>query len=153
MGERKVRKKKNIALRVIAGILIALVLVVGIYFLYVFRTYHRIADKQNLDVTKGSTAEACAVGKEYNVISYNIGFGAYTPDFSFFMDGGKSSWAESKESVIETVTGAAELVRNLDPEIVMFQEIDTDGTRSYHVDQKKLIDRTLPEYTTVSAVN
>ena len=69
------------------------------------------------------------------------------------MDGGKSSWAKSKESVNETVTGAAELVRSLDPEIVMFQEIDTDGTRSYHVDQKKLIDGILPEYTNVFAVN
>ena len=153
MGAKKAGKKKNIVLRVILGILIALILIVGIYFLYVFRTYHRIEDKQDLEVTKGSTTEACAVGKEYNVISYNIGFGAYTPDFSFFMDGGKSSWAKSKESVNETVTGAAELVRSLDPEIVMFQEIDTDGTRSYHVDQKKLIDGILPEYTNVFAVN
>ena len=114
MGAKKAGKKKNIVLRVILGILIALILIVGIYFLYVFRTYHRIEDKQDLDVTKGSATEACAVGKEYNVISYNIGFGAYTPDFSFFMDGGKSSWAKSKESVNETVTGAAELVRNRD---------------------------------------
>ena len=47
----------------------SLILIVGIYFLYVFRTYHRIEDKQDLDVTKGSATEACAVGKEYNVIS------------------------------------------------------------------------------------
>ena len=83
MGAKKAGKKKNIVLRVILGILIALILIVGIYFLYVFKTYHRIEDQQDLEVTKGSTTEACAVGKEYNVISYNIGFGAYTPDFSY----------------------------------------------------------------------
>ena len=30
-------------------------------------------------------------GQEYSALTYNLGFGAYTPDFSFFMDGGKSS--------------------------------------------------------------
>ena len=68
MGAKKAGKKKNIVLRVILGILIALILIVGIYFLYVFKTYHRIEDQQDLEVTKGSTTEACAVGKEYNVI-------------------------------------------------------------------------------------
>ena len=41
-GAKKAGKKKNIVLRVILGILIALILIVGIYFLYVFKTYHRI---------------------------------------------------------------------------------------------------------------
>lgn len=39
--------------------------------------------------------------KEYSALTYNIGFGAYTPDFSFFMDGGKFSWAKSKDSVLK----------------------------------------------------
>ena len=47
MGAKKAGKKKNIVLRVILGILIALILIVGIYFLYVFRTYHRIEDQQD----------------------------------------------------------------------------------------------------------
>ena len=38
MGGKKAGKKKNIVLRVILGILIALILIVGIYFLYVFKT-------------------------------------------------------------------------------------------------------------------
>ena len=63
MGEKKAGKKKNIVLRVILGILIALILIVGLYFLYVFKTYHRIEDKQDLEIAKGSAAEACAVAK------------------------------------------------------------------------------------------
>ena len=49
--------------------------------------------------------DALAIGTEYTALTYNIGFGAYTPDFSFFMDGGESSWAKSKESVLDTVQG------------------------------------------------
>ncbi|MBP3878954.1 MAG: endonuclease/exonuclease/phosphatase family protein [Lachnospiraceae bacterium] len=153
MAEKKAGKKKNRAVRVILGILAALVLIVGGYLIYVFAAYHRIEDNQVLDVEKGEASAVCEVGKEYNVLTYNIGFGAYSQDFSFFMDGGKSSWAESEESVDLNVTGAALLARSLDPEIVLFQEIDVDGTRSYHVNEKEMIDEIIPEYTNVFAVN
>ena len=38
-------------------------------------------------------------GELYRVASYNIGFGAYSNDYSFFMDGGKESRARSPEAV------------------------------------------------------
>ena len=68
------------------------VLVVLGYVAYVVLTYSRIEDNQVLEV-QGSAKEAAAVSREYTITSYNIGFGAYTPDFTFFMDGGKAgSW-------------------------------------------------------------
>ena len=102
---------------IIAGIiLVALVC----YIIYLFASYHRIEDNLALTVEKPAEKETSGgqekdeamdlltVGKEYTAVTYNIGFGAYRPDFSFFMDGGKSSWAKSKESVIEAVKGAGE---------------------------------------------
>lgn len=77
-----------------------------------FASYHRIEDNLELEVEKpaeGNVVETLKTGTEYSALTYNIGFGAYTPDFSFFMDGGKSSWAKSKESVLETVSGAGKL--------------------------------------------
>ena len=52
-----------------------------------------------------NTADTAKINTEYSIVTYNVGFGAYTPDYSFFMDGGKSSWAKSKDSVIETIGG------------------------------------------------
>ena len=40
--------------------------------------------------------DALAIGTEYTALTYNIGFGAYTPDFSFFMDGGESLLGEEQ---------------------------------------------------------
>ncbi len=57
-------------------------------------------------------ADPARVGETYKAVTYNVGFGAYTPDYTFFMDGGKSSWAESKESVVETIQGAAQRCRS-----------------------------------------
>ena len=103
----------------IVGIAIAVIVVVLIgYIIYLYASYHRIEDNKKLKVEsrieQSKASEKLSTGKEYSALTYNIGFGAYTPDFSFFMDGGKSSWAKSKKSVISTVNGAGELVKSYD---------------------------------------
>lgn len=148
----------------ILGIIIGiLVLVILAYVSYLLLSYHRIEDRQQLaietPVSKNGEAEAetektsLQTGKGYTVVTYNIGFGAYTPDFSFFMDGGKSSRAESREQVIGTIEGAAELTASFSPDFVLFQEVDLDATRSYHVNQYELINQTFGNYYRTFAVN
>ena len=91
--------------------------------------------------------------KEYSALTYNIGFGAYTPDFSFFMDGGKFSWAKSKDSVLKTVQGAGELVASYDPDFALIEEVDLNSTRSYHVNEYSILKECLADYDTVFAQN
>ena len=55
------------------------------------------------------------------------------------MDGGKSSWAKSKKSVISTVNGAGELVKSYDPDFALIEEVDLNSTRSYHVNEYSLL--------------
>ncbi len=89
----------------------------------------------------------------YTIATYNIGFGAYTRDFTFFMDGGKESRAASKESVETHVNSALQRVKSLDPDFALFQEVDTDSTRSHHVNQKEMARNVFDEYASVFAVN
>ncbi len=119
-------------------IFIVILIIVGGYVAYVFLTYSRIEDNVDLSV-EGSAQEKAQTGKEYTAVSFNIGFGAYTPDFTFFMDGGKESRARSKESVLKCVNGSAQTALSYDPDIVLFQEVDTGSTRSWHVDQKEIL--------------
>ena len=104
-------KKKKFRWWKIPLVLIALILAVAIiYVAYVMISYNRIDD--NTALTPQGTAKSAAVkvGSEYTALTYNVGFGAYTPDFTFFMDGGKSAWAASKESVINCIDGAAGVI-------------------------------------------
>ena len=133
MHQKKKSKKHGIGwtlLKICAGIAGTLVVVLGIYIIYLFASYHRIEDNLELTVEKPSgvatdnpesTEKQLQTGKEYSALTYNIGFGAYTPDFSFFMDGGKSSWAKSKESVLETIQGAGALAASYDPDFALIQ--------------------------------
>lgn len=126
-----------------------------LYVAYVFISYKRLPDKLPLEIHSPDVShfQVLKTGEEYSAVSYNIGFGAYLPDYSFFMDGGKYSRAQSKESVVYSITGAADIIKKYDPDFVLFQEMDIDGTRSYHVDQKEIMDKVLSNQYNVFAVN
>lgn len=133
------KAKKGLAWwKIVLGILILLIVAAGGYVSYVFATYSRIEDNLSLSV-EGSASGAAAAGQEYTAVSYNIGFGAYTSDFTFFMDEGKESRARSKDSVLTCVNGTTDTALSYEPDFVLFQEVDTDSTRSHHVDERELI--------------
>lgn len=125
------------------------------YFSYLLIAYHRISDYQTLQIDKPDSTinSVMKVNTIYSAITYNIGFGAYLPDFSFFMDGGTSSWAKSKESVIETINHIALFLKQFNPDLIALQEVDINGTRSYHVDENEIIYKVLNNYYHTFAVN
>lgn len=125
-------------LKILAAAAGAVLLAAAGYAAYLFLSYSRIPDEQELEVITG-TEEAAVPGREYTAVSYNIGFGAYTADFTFFMDDGKESRARSKESVVECVNGTGEAALSFGPDLVLYQEVDTDSTRSHHVDETELL--------------
>lgn len=139
-------------LKTMGIVLAVLFLAAGIYIGYMMIAYYRLPDKLTLEVKKsgsdGDFAQEFQVkqGEEYLIMTYNIGFGAYTEDFSFFMDGGKSSWAEDKDSVLASVSAMADLITEADPDFIFLQEVDRDGTRTYHVDELEVLNRFLKGY-------
>ena len=138
--------------------MLAVILILVIYLLYLVISYHRIEDNLALQLEtsdEGGQQETkkLTTGEQYSALTYNIGFGAYTPDFSFFMDGGKSSWAKSKDCVLDTVQGAGDLAASLNPDFAMIEEIDLDSTRSYHVNEYDILRNCFPNDYYVFAQN
>ena len=129
-------------LKILLCLLLVVVLVVAGYAAYVFLAYYRVEDNQVLEV--GWPDADCITagverGRSCRVVSYNIGFGAYSDDYSFFMDGGRESRARSPEAVRENVGGAMEAALGLEPDFLLLQEVDVDGTRSHHIDELALV--------------
>ena len=122
-------------------LLLLLVIIVGGYAAYIFIDYYRIDD--NLQLTPEETALAdgtcitCKIdmpevhtGRELTVTSWNIGFGAYTDQYSFFMDGGKYARGFSKEAVLENTEIMAGKLAEFKSDFYLIQEVDIDSTRS-----------------------
>ncbi|MBE5870565.1 MAG: endonuclease/exonuclease/phosphatase family protein [Lachnospiraceae bacterium] len=130
--------KKGKIWKIPLGILGTAALIVGGYVSYVLLTYSRIED--NVSIASEGNAELVAKpDEEYTIVSYNAGFGAYTADFTFFMDEGKESRARSAQSVKTCIDEIGDRALSFSPDLVLFQEIDTDSTRSYHINEADLL--------------
>lgn len=142
------------------GILLTILLAVCIaYVIYVIVDYDRLPDYQTLTVSlSGEYAsfedrEPITTKKPYWIMTYNIGFGAYEKEYSFFMDGGESSRAKSKESVMANVCGISDVINYAAADFVFLQEVDIDGTRSYHVNELELLNEFVTGYYYTFAQN
>ena len=122
------------ALKIVAIVLAAILIIVIGYMAYVFIAFHRIGD-MTLDV-HNSTDEQTPANTQLTVVSYNIGFGAYESDYGFFMDGGTQSWAWSKERLDQNLKNIASFLKDQNADLYIIQEVDIDSTRSYHVDER-----------------
>ena len=128
---RKTKKRKGLWWKIPLFIVLGLLLIVLIYAAYLIFSYNRIEDNQPLTVEGKSQQTVIQTGQEYTAITYNIGFGAYTPDFTFFMDGGTQSWAKSKESVLHCINADIALLQEQKADILLLQEVDFNSTRSF----------------------
>ena len=140
-------------LKIVKYVILALILCVILYLGYVMIDYNRIADHQVLEVSGQAKGETLQRQKVYTAVTQNCGFGAYTPEFTFFMDGGRESWGKSRESVISCIDQVGKTAASFEPDFVLFQEVDTDSTRSYHVNQLQQLSEFFPEHAWDFAVN
>ena len=133
-------------------VLLILVLAFALYLGYLFLTYNRYED--NIVLTPDNRADATVLtGNEYTITTQNIGFGAYVQDYTFFMDGGKESRARSKESIYQVFDVAKETLAPYKPDFLLFQEVDTDSTRSLHVDEAAILRQEYQDYDYVYGEN
>ncbi len=140
VNRKKVNKKKNkflLALKIVLIVLAVLTGLAGGYVGYAYLTFNRLGDRElSLEYQSGVASDAgLSLGKTYSIMTANLGFGAYSDDFDFFMDGGHESWAFSRKDVYKNIDGLLDKVLSKDPDFIIFQEIDRDSTRSYHIDQ------------------
>ncbi len=137
-------KALKITLISVGCVLLALLLVVGGYVLYVVLQYSRIEDNLSLQI-ENNDAAAQIDKNSFSIMTYNIGFGAYSTDFSFFMDSGTmkdgtavsgtGSKAKDKETVIKNTDGAIGAAKEVNPDFLFLQETDVKSTRARGVNQ------------------
>lgn len=159
---KKMNKKLKISLITIGSIILCVVLFIVGYIGYIFFSYSRIGN-QDLTINQKSNLKTIETNTTYRCISYNIGFGAYSQDFTFFLDTGYDdndkatcghySKAKSKDEVLFNITGAVNVVKNQNVDFCFFQEVDTNSNRSHHVNLDKKIQEGFEAYDHIHAVN
>ncbi len=139
--ERKDKAAARAGLKGVAVMILILLLIVAIYVAYVFIDYHRLDDNLILDVTGTAPEETVDVTAEtpYHLTDWNVGFGAYTDQFSFFMDGGIYSRSFSYEETVANMEKIIDYLKSCKSDFYLIQEVDFNSTRSHKVDEVTMI--------------
>lgn len=145
-------KIKKLVKHVLISALAISIFMVAYYFVYLYCGYQRIADVEFPTVEKNTEAVVSSTDT-VSFMTYNIGFGAYSKDYSFFLDGGEYARAFSRDDVENNVNGAIEVIGEYSPDIIVMQEVDVKGTRSYGVNQAEIIKMAFADYNSGFAVN
>ncbi len=140
------------AAKIIGIIALVLLVIAAGYVIYVFASFTRLPDNLELDIVQ-DRSDIAADGRTYTLLSWNLGFGAYSDDYTFFMDGGTESRARSADAARENISAALDKVRELSPDFCMLEEIDVDATRTYHVDERAMVLQAMDDYGAVYAQN
>ena len=152
--------KKIFFFVIIVVLLIAVAL--AAYVFYLQDGYFRYEDNLPLAIDNQMSKLITKDGK-YSALIYNVGFGAYDQDYSFFMDTGvmkngekvkgKYGQGRSYSDVDFNITNSALEAEKQNADFYMFQEVDIKATRSFGINEKEKIEASLSEYSSVYASN
>ena len=154
-------KIKKVFMICIAFIL-TIVSCIAFYCGYVVISYSRIGDVE-LQIDNNATNNQVLLNNKYSATTYNIGFEAYSQDYTFFLDTGYDingnetcghySKAKSKEEVLFNTNGSINTIKNTNTDFILLQEVDIKSTRSFKVNQNEMFKKQLLEYDNVFAYN
>lgn len=130
-------KTKSVGRRILTvflAILLILVLLLAAGLAYLTITEYKPADRETMAVD-GNGSRSLSVGDSLTIMSWNIGYGALGDNADFFMDGGEMVTTATPERLKENLAGIAGLIKKVEPDVALLQEVDSDSSRSYHVDE------------------
>lgn len=151
----KIHAAPRLWLRILLWVLGLLLAAALLYVAYVLLSYSRIPDRQVLTPAGTATAASVTTGQAYTAVTQNLGLRRlHAAVYHVHGRAAPGSWAESPESVRACITQGADTVQRLDPDFILFQEVDTNSTRSYHINELTLLEQRLGSgWNHVAAVN
>lgn len=139
-------------LKCILGLLGTLVLVFGLYVLFMIITDYK--PKEIIPITVlNNKVEVASKSETLSILTYNIGYAGMDEGQDFFMDGGNGSRSVSKEKTLENLKGIEEFIKYSAVSFIFLQEVDVNSTRSYNVNEYDYLKNNLSDYGIGLAIN
>ena len=125
-------------LRALLILVLVLVFAVGGLLGWLTATEYKPADVEEIAV-EGEAGGELAIGDDFSIMSWNIGYGALGDNADFFMDGGKGVKTADRERVLSNMQGVIDESTLQNPDIIFYQETDKDSTRSEHINEYEML--------------
>ncbi len=141
--EKKKRKTWQSVLIWLARIVGVIVVCFALLLAFLTVSEYRPAAQETLDIKSGDTKTVLKEGSSLSVMTWNVGYGALGDNADFFMDGGKSVQTADTVRVNQNLTGIADEIKSVSPDIVFLQEVDINSSRSHDIDEAETIETQL----------
>ncbi|WP_251859511.1 endonuclease/exonuclease/phosphatase family protein [Clostridium sp. Marseille-Q2269] len=138
--------------QVFGGIIAIIILIIGIYILFMTITDYKPDDKIKL-LIKGQKGNKLSLKDKFSITTFNVGYGGMDDKQDFFMDGGKGSRSSSKEKTIENIKTITDFLKKDNSSFIFLQEVDINSTRSFRFNQYEYLNSNLNEYSSSMALN
>ena len=130
-------------LKILLGIVLALVLLIAVALGVFTVTEYRPADTET--AVADHTAEAVLeTGETLTLVSWNVGYGALGDNADFFMDGGTSVYTADRARLGSNLEGIRDKLIALNPDLAILQEVDINSSRSYGTDERTILKEAMP---------
>ena len=134
--EKKSPKKKHRALKIILGIIIAIIVIFAALLITITATEYRPADIEDIAIEGTAAADtAVKTGEDLTIATWNTGYGALGENADFFMDGGTHVMTDDEATVQGNIKSMAAVSASLKPDFLFLQEVDLNAKRSYGIDE------------------
>ena len=90
---------------------------------------------ETLEPLKAEAVTPLPQGATLDILSWNIGYAGLGAESDFIMDGGQNVRAADEATVQRYLDGINEITRAADYSFVILQEVDTDSSRTYNINQ------------------
>lgn len=133
-------------------ILIVLVFIVSAYIFYLYISDYR-PDEVIILPINNNQVKALPTGEEITIATFNIGYGGLDKEQDYYTQNGKGSRASSKEVVKKNLDRITGIIDVFEPDILMFQEIDVNSSRSFGINQLEYLSDKYPNYSYIYGKN
>jgi len=135
-----------------------LIILFGIFLVFsLFLLCLDLADYKPEEVTllpiSNNQVKTLSTMEVLSMTTYNIGYASLDDKQSFYRHGGLNSRATSENSVLENLNGVVQIIDEINPDFLLFQEVDINSSRSYRVNQLEHINMKYPNYTSFYGKN
>ncbi|MBN2795681.1 MAG: endonuclease/exonuclease/phosphatase family protein [Clostridia bacterium] len=138
-------------LKILGILMIILALLVGGFLLFATLMDYQPDPVETITVENGTALTLDK--KEFEVLTWNIGYAGLGAKEDFFMDGGTKGRPDSKEAVEMYLEEIKDFIKSNSVDFLFLQEVDRDSTRTYHVDQYKILTDLLSQRDHMFALN
>ena len=121
--------------RFLLSTVLLIVLLIAAILEYLTLTEYRPGPNEMIAVDHGNW-DLPVEGDTLKVLTWNCGYGALGDNADFFMDGGRGVMTADRERVQSNLDGIMGAVDQMDPDLILYQEIDTNAARSHFIDEE-----------------